>query len=128
MANILKKVARFYCTAEERPVTKFYDGDGIDVFSLGTGHIGCGNCGGVFFGARGNSQERRVEIGCDACGWEGRLVFPLGTKHILDGSFRCEKHGNAAALIKSDTMFCIGCRTCKKEVLIELPYGSPLIV
>lgn len=128
----LKKETKMRVRSTEMPLFNFpVSGVGIDVTMCRTGHFACPACDKPFWDVTCDKENHKVLIACRECGWETKLIFPIGTdyQNLPKGEPNCYRHPKGAwAIIKCDETVCIGCQNCATEFKVEIPLGTPLIV
>lgn len=105
-------------------------GTGIDVMHLPEGHMACTICNGYKFECSIIGDFHRLEIGCMACGKAYRMLFPFDCPlPPQNGRFTCFKHPDKGMIIVHNVdVLCVGCESCKTEIVFELKTKSNLIL
>lgn len=106
-------------------------GDGIDVLKMPDSHLCCNKCKGFSFECWVYLDTHRIELGCLKCGDATRLLLPLDIDLSVFGKagrFTCFKHGDKGfIIIKNNNVLCVGCESCRTQILLKLKSDSLIV-
>jgi hypothetical protein len=102
------------------PMTHSILGNLLDATNLPEGHLSCPKCKQFRFEASGFPGGCKVELGCTVCNERIYMSFPTNTK-LPTGRFSCWKHPKKAMMVIHNVeTVCIGCESCRTQILIKV--------